>query len=796
MKHATKSYVLLALIVLMDVSCGPLAPVATVTATKLPILSVVPSITATPSLMRLLPSDGPDQEISSYRLRTWTEEDYTQIVGSLDDLSKNDESQIPYLIVPDYLVAFQQEHLLRFPDSSARDDILWGVLFNKPGTVAIPGIQTINDLMNSLISGLLAQGVQPAGLMSELEKHDLQIMDSFTVQNIIGNGEDGLVLLIKMYGVDTPLVGVFVIVSDGERFHVQKIRDWEVSEGFALYRDFEIYDVGDTNDNGLPEVVVQTRAGGGGIAKENVDHIEWSLQNGIFQSKSFPVFWQTCDGPVAGSCEGNWEFSKFDSQSLLTTRSYWPTRNDCPDLTTQSVFQWNGTQYVPKNSEVVSPSDDLPAECRLAWAETAIWISSWSGDIPEYGWENDLAISIVQNVLSNWPAGADEIWGPASRDYFKLKLAIWYELRGEAGKAKNLLRQLAARPYQVDFDFISRLASVYLERRESFSRVAACLDLQNMYFEEFRTAIPEPSPNNNDQAMLAAWGIVDDKESLCNTYDLLPVDVKDARLTSPELLMQWLDKIELTVYQKEDVDLNEDGLEDHLILLDMTNSEEPDVWTFLATPNGYQAAYLSDSWFENDVSKLTIQPIKLGGNMPAHLMLFDGSLVIFRVESDLTIKTLAETYDVQSFDIVDQVLPAKILVNIDNYYEGQRIIVYLWDSRTESFVEQPDNFINAQAEIEELLYAKESYQGTIDYIDKFLRAAPPEPKQAYVCSADTGCKYLPEWYVPYFRYLRGLAYEQLGQDEQARQAYFELWQDFPENVFGMTASLKLEPVNP
>lgn len=780
-------------------SCGPVTPIATATTTQLPASTGALSITPTPSLLLLSPSNGPDKDISFYRLRAWTEDNYNQTVHGLNDRVGADEGQITSLMVPAYSVSFQLEHLLKFPNSSARGDILWDILINKPETITIPGIQPADDLMSSLIADLLAKNILPTHLSDEIERHGLQVINTTPVQNIIGNGEDGLVFLIRIHGPET-LMGVFVILSDDEKFHVQKIRDWEVSEAVALYRDYKIYDVGDTNGNGLPEIVVQIQAGGGGISKESIDHIEWSPQDKKFQRQSFPVFWQTCDDAGVGPCEGNWEFSTIDSQYILTTKSYWSTRNDCPGLAIQRVSVWDGTQYALENPEFVSPNDNLTAECRLAWAETAIWmpVSFWDSDIKKPGWKNDLAISIVEKSLNNWPAQADEIWGPASRDYFKLKLGIWYELRNEDKKAKILLQQLANRPHQTEYDFPSRLASLYLQKRAVSGRARACLELKNAYYEELRIKIPELSPYNNDDAMLKAWGIVDTKEPLCDIYDMLLADMRNANWTSPEALMGWLNTHELTIYRKEDIDLNNDGLLDHLIWLDVTDSGVPDTWTFLATSNGYQAGYVSDIWPKDEQSKLNIQSIKIGNSMLAYLLSSNGELIIFRVRSDLGIETLVEDYGVQSFDVNDEVTPTKLLVHTDNSYDGQGAIVYIWDSNMETFVEQTDSFVVAQAEIEKLLYTEKDYQEVINYLDKFLQIAPPEPKRIYFCSADIpeGCKYLPDWYMPYFRYLRGLAYEQLGQNEQAKRSYFELWRDFPKNVFGMVASLKLEPVNP
>ncbi|HSA99098.1 MAG TPA: hypothetical protein VLE49_00500 [Anaerolineales bacterium] len=796
MKHTAKTYLVLSLVVMVAASCRPLTPVAT--ATKLTIPSALPTVTSTPFVLHLSPSDGLEKGVSSYRLRRWNEDNYAQIVESLNRLVDDEQNQIPYFMKPDYQVVFQLEHLLRYPDSSDRDDVLWDILIEDPRTMTIPGTQIAGDLMSSLISDLLAQNIQPLDLPSELEKHGVLVISTLTVQNMTGNGENGLVLLIKLPN-DLRLTGAFVVFRNDGKFRVQKVHDWEVSEGFALYRDFKLQAVGDTNGNSLPEVVVQIEAGGGGIAKENIDHIEWSPQTETFQSVSLPVFWQDCDELGTGPCEGDWEFSTVDSQDILLTKSYWFTRKDCGDITVQRAFIWNGTEYILGNIEIVPPGDSSTPECHLAWAETAIWIpgSMWDGRITEPGWKNDLVISITEQSLKSWPAQADEIWGPAGRDYFKLRLGVWYDLRNEIERAQASLQQVANRPSQANYDFVSRLAALYLDERATFGRVRACLALENTYFEELHTAIPDPSPYNNDKATLKAWGIVEGKGSLCDVYEMLPVDVKSAQLRSPDTLMQWLDKTELTIYQKTSIDLNDDGLEDYLILLDTTDSETPDAWAFLATLEGYQASYIGEIPLKDEQSELEIRSMEIEGSAPVQIVLSaEGDLNIFRVTPGLGIETLMEDYDVQSIDADDVRKSVTVQINRDD--EPHKTITYLWNPDSQAFVEQPDDFAHVETEIEKLFYSDRDYQAAINYIDDFLRTAPPEPKQAYACGVDIpdGCLYSPEWYGPNFRYLRGLAYEQLGQNEQAKQAYFELWRDFPGNVFGMAASLKLEPVRP
>jgi len=58
------------------------------------------------------------------------------------------------------------------------------------------------------------------------------------------------------------------------------------------------------------------------------------------------------------------------------------------------------------------------------------------------------------------------------------------------------------------------------------------------------------------------------------------------------------------------------------------------------------------------------------------------------------------------------------------------------------------------------------------------------------------CGELPEWYRPYLRYLLGNAYALDGQPGLARASYYALWNEYPTNLFGVAARLKLKLISP
>jgi hypothetical protein len=412
--------------------------------------------------------------------------------------------------------------------------------------------------------------------------------------------------------------GAYAIVPVENGYHIEQISEWQISQFTAMGRYFSLQNVGDTNQNGLPEIVLEVQTGSSGIpgAEEMViQHIEWSPVDGRFTNKQFPVYWQSCDDP----CTGGWEFKNLDTEAVLITHSDWATRDDCPNLVTQAVSPWDGTQYVPGKLEIVPPADDLSPECRLGWAEAAILVDQRVRDAElQPGWKNDLAISIIENAVQDWPASADELWGPAGRDAFKLQLGLLYELRGEDKKAISLLQHLAKSPTLSEYDFMSRLANIYLQYRRKEGKTSACLKIEDAYTEELLKIAPDLDMDL-EKSVRDTWGLVGwHRYSICNPSDMLPADMRSEKITNPKSLLSWLKKSGIKIYQQEKIDLNGDGEDDYLIFLDAYESDDPDVWAFFASPKGYLARYVYDFWPESDQSKLEIEPLRVDPALPVY----------------------------------------------------------------------------------------------------------------------------------------------------------------------------------
>ncbi len=783
---------LLSLVLLMVLaSCGPVTPVSSTLPPATPT-RVISIPTASPSSTPL-PSIGESNNALSYRLREWDERSFRGLMAEINTLAE-DNAKVPSFMAPDYKIVFDKEFLLRFPESDSRDEILRDILFNEPETTFIPGLQVEDDLMGSMITELLERGVQLDGLQGEIEKIGLIVDNAIFIGNLTGDGKNGLVLIMKTPGWDGK-VSIYTVFSNGGDYQTINIWDWENSPDIRMDIYFDLYDVGDTNANGIPEFIARRREGFKGIVGEEgetLHHFEWFPQNEEFQKTSFPVFIQSCI--YTGACESDWEFSREGSHSRLVAHSYLVTHEGCPNLVVERISFWDGNQYIPGAPEIVPPDDNLSPECRLAWATAILFqpVWRWVDNTMEVAWENDLAISILDQSLQNWPVAADEWWGPASRDFFKLRLGIWYELRSESDKATIWLKQVASQPVDSKFDFASRLASLYLQQRETIGITRACRGVRNAFVNESEK-VGDPGYIMNESRMIESWGFIWQGGILCDEYEMLPADVMSSQLLSSEMLDSWLTTTAYKIRFNDLMDLNNDGLEDRLVVFSITDGDTFVVWAFIMTKDGYVAKLVKVFWNAAE-HEIIILPLETTNRKSVFLVSLEPEVVVFRVLPDLRIETQVDEYGVQSYMVFNQPASTRISIHIDNKSDESRTEAYFWSELSQRF-EKQDDFRIAQATIEELFYVDRKYSLAINEVDHFLLIAPPEPVVPYSCGGEN-CEYLLDWYIPYFRYMRALAYEQLGLTDQARDEYYSLWQDFPKNVFGVVAGKKLKPAQP
>ncbi|HSO13485.1 MAG TPA: hypothetical protein VLT51_14005, partial [Anaerolineales bacterium] len=520
---------------------------------------------------------------------------------------------------------------------------------------------------------------------------------------------------------------------EGNIYKVERVNEWIGSmAGGGIY--YSLHDAGDVNQNGIHELVVEIESGRSGIPIYEDKVLALYEWSSVF--KRFEYIQRIpvfAQSSNEGPLEGEWSFTE---SGILITKENWYTGENCPQIAVEREYQWDGTKYIEMSTQIIPSAPKEPVFCRLSWADVVM-------NKTYLGWHNDEAIAVFDEFVNGWPDEFSQTMGPAILDYYKFKLGLWHDMRWEEEQALEILGGLAQVPTHPDFDLFSRLASLYLKERDIHGFAKACLVADSAYNDELTRLFP----GNEDKEVsilldklgfittdLAGW-----YGQLCKDTDVLPAAMWSDNPRDVNLVPDWLIDNGFTWYQKFDVDLNDDGLGDLLVSMDTYDENDPGIWLFFQSPNSVTA----------------LLPDRFGS--------YESLLVSGYAPSDFQMK---------------------LLTGSNWSYQ------YSWDVKYQHFCEA-DFFRDKQNELEIKIYRERDYETVIQDINEFFKQDIENSEAVKNCGA-----YCPEWYFPYFRHLLGFSYEMMGDTESAKSTYYSLWHDYPTNVFGIAASLKLEPVSP
>lgn len=720
-------------------ACGPVTPIQTLTPTTTMIgesENPVPSTKAPETIFSTVESsDAIEKSVANYRLAPWSQNKALLQIREIKNLAMAGQLEF-YGSLPENLAKLQSEIVLRNPDFSGQNTILWDIVRNEPRSILLPDSDYQTDLLAFLIADTLNQNIVPLAELADYLSMKGIWMDwqNLLVRNGLGTGIDVTYAVFRIMGDGlTPNWSIYAIWREGAFYRVEKVIEWESDLGNNLYT---LFDGGDVNRNGIREFVLlieSSQSGDPGYSDEVLGFYEWSPADKkfIFLQRVL-IFAQMWD---EGPGEGQWSLQGNDQ---LITKSFWDTGRYCPQVTIEHIYRWEGKRYVEQGVKVAPPA---PADlvCRFGWANAILKNS-------ELGWHSDEAIKALNEVLTRWPQEFDKEWGPAIRDYYRLQLGLWRDFRGEEAQALDVMGQLSASPTIKEFDLPARLAAIYLAEREKTGFAKACLAIDRTYSSELESIFPNGRFEGSDSLMLQKWGfLVDDFPGwsglLCSDIDAFPANIKHSRLVDVSLVPDWLTANGFIWYQKFEFDFNNDSTNDLLISLDTYRDNNPDVWLFFQEKEGVKA------------------------------------LLAGRFSSYSTIEAITQS----SADF------QMTLVSVpDSMYPGDSS--YSWNMEKQTF-QHIYEFSDLQSQVEQQIFSQQNYSSAIQSLEEFLRNDASDIEKMEECGYECS-----EGYIPYFRYLLAVSYELSGQAEQAKLIYYQLWHDYPKNIFGMAAMQKLEPV--
>lgn len=478
-----------------------------------PTPSVTPNPTQTEPVSlfanELIPIPAkPSHPATVYKLREWTEAAWLASIEEakifvdplIENWSRNPNYTPGDLMTP--LIMMEKEALLRYPNMDSYNELAWDLAYRESLNFGRP--YTVDRLTSLLVLSLNSGEITLDSINSNLDSKGFSVVARFDSDNLFGNTQAGTVLQIESpipsFSVES-LSLIAIGKSEGGYFHVIPVDQF----WYWNYHRGDTVSVTDTNYNQMAEVMVDTYSWSSGIpggCSHTLALYEWQgpLPDGQFENLAANISDISMSGE-SGSCERPWEFEEDDVTGIPTIKTvsrytlpgstYIPGGADnCPRYELWTIYQWNGQIFEWANNGLNSLESEGSPICTIGWAYLA-------------GGLNDEAISLLETALSSWPIELNDIWGPASEDFFRFELGTWYALRGETELTINTLQSVRDNPTNPDFGKASELAAIFLANYDSHDVNTAC----NEVLEHLNEVAPTSECCGlNTETILETWG--------------------------------------------------------------------------------------------------------------------------------------------------------------------------------------------------------------------------------------------------------------------------------------------------
>ncbi len=777
-----------------------------------------PSATIAPTATPLPVITTPEAGANAYRLKPWDKAAALQMLSQAANLSISKE----YAGLRGfYQTSLLYEAWLDFPDLRQDAGLLQQMAEGKLSSDSPYGFvhdRSVEPFLLLLQQALNDGSVQPDTLGPWLANLGDQLDEtSYTSNRIFDQPYHTQVVKIFIYGSGSYWDYFAIRTDQPGRYSVFAIYpEWE-----QVWWSDESFQIADVNGNGKDDIAIR--------------HEDWSTGYTHWCGKSFSLYeWDGAafknlmidqphvvldySGPD-GCLDATWSPDSTGGNEIqIGTRRFTP----CEDVTYDDfiTFRWNGQGYVQAPGHTIpAPKNNQPDRCTLAWAV-------WAGP------ENPLAVDLLTAALADWPQEADQDWGPAARDYFRLKLATWDIRIGKLTQGLKLLQEARSHPYAPAYPLSTKVAATFLDSYAANGWYRAAQDVHALYLKEL-TAYTTPciflcTLDNLSQV----WGFAERQwgfeypTSFTDDFQAIGALSLQLNIDHPnnlEELIAWLERNGVQPVWSVVSDLDGNGENDWLVVIKNSNpvvrydqlgnmltahpgtvnggsdDQYNSLYAFLHIGGEIKPIFLDSILI---LSKLT--PHEFGwrnfrpapGIQPVNVLQAGTDLYAFRlVEANgaYQVEKDVESWSIPAFRSDDPVVvqdwkidAGKLVVQ----YNG-REAVYAWDparGRLAPTWFAPELQEENIGRIERALYVEDDPQKALEILKGLLGGHIWENNYSY-WSIDM--IYYPRL-VPYLEYLIGLAYERAGNQASAVQAYWQLWHDYPSFPFSIAAQSKLE----
>jgi hypothetical protein len=810
---------------------GQLSPTPTLaaTSTRIPTRTALPSPTQTfeptaadfPTSTPEPATLTPEHDATGYRLAPLDVDSGWKIFEKILPTGSQDDTRPGYSEYDrrDTAFLFDRELLRRFPLSEKRNQIIayldaptqqmdFGMSALRHGSFLDLLSTTFEDAMNKTGGSIdpdTEQGFWDIDslLRGELSLKDTGLLGKANAKNLFGDNNDAWLLELQGSGSYYLLMALEKTASGEYRAGVIE-DDWQ--DVFHRNRNWTLRDL---NGNGKPEVAVDFTGYGMGLTRicsKDLNLYEWDgLQ---FRNLTPDIHFST--NANGGDCM---EFSFGpDSQGVPVIRTGVVFGNGCSGGDTgedrllrgtvgiQDTYQWNGSQFAFLKKEILSLDElvadgqfkpSLSLECQLAWAN-------------EIGPVEPSAVQTLQTILSQ-PVDAtlQDEWGDAYQDFFKFKLGTWLAMLGERSQATSILQQVQKNPSVARYPTTSQLATAFMQPYLTSNAYQGCVAVnQVLDFKPFST----DGLYLDTKKMRVTWGFADpfwvngscntlfsgpflrdDLANVCNLSTAFYLSVKDKSFASAAEFVQWLNGQGIPYWGMQKGDADGDGDEDWMIILATGSDQGLQLWTLLRNGNSVQPIRVKDGLAvegkEIPTAWSAFRPTP--GARVVNAYRYQGQMIQFELITDQTpvyAEVIFDSYYDKSYDehlmsfSVREVHGGKGQELVAQYEKLEA--VYGLDPQTGKVgrISSPEiEQEKAIQKIETLILETQDAAAAARAIEALL--APGYPLIEHLDNNQ------PARVRPYLEYLLGVAYELSGDPDQALQAFYQLWKEFPNSPY-------------
>jgi hypothetical protein len=588
----------------------------TIAPTPSPTLALSPTFTPdrsskilTPTAVSTLPVSTPAAAPGNYRLREWTEADALDAIREGESYLKAwdaDKETWSFKYrgydYDDYLLTLAEEFIHRFPQSPEWNQIAWQLTHRQVVSSNYTGIGYTSNTVEwfrALLEASFNSGeVQLPRLATWLKPRGFELRSRTAASNLFGDGQPAEVLEIAIE--EHWLYVVFILIGEqpgGQRL-VALDGMWH-----SLIQSDETITVADRNGNAQTEIQIITEWWGVGfthICRSNLKLLEWRAGEERFVNLAEQVQDVHMNTDL-GEC-APWKFDLPDANGIQTVIAVeefftWNYSLDpCPNYIHQTVYSWNGDRY-EKSAEILDTSPiSVSARCALYWAYRV-------------GGANDQALSLLSAAIEDWLPEVESEFGPDARDYFRLKLGIWYALRDQRELAIAALTGVRDQPYHPEFAMASEIARAFLDGYE-IDLHAACVAANQVLALAEESQVPLGSIGPDVTKMREVWGFADNGWDfspwlvvMCDSDATFLQALQKMDLHNLSALEQAIDRLLIPRGEFMEVDLDGNEYPDWLVAM-CPNQQgdrricQTEIWAFIYDKDTVIPMYLDDTYSE------------------------------------------------------------------------------------------------------------------------------------------------------------------------------------------------------